>query len=412
MQWFRKVLREPVHLRGRGVTAMHARLPFSQVMTGPSMVVALSFQLCVACPSLMFLSALLPRSEAFGWRENKDLWVYAKPFALNSEVEVPAFCGDNWRRSEVVVREFDDGSTAINLEIRSAPVSHWRALDQGVVLALVVLWRFYKVAKHEIQHKTGTSQGISLLCGPQNQKGSMASNPCTSPIVRTRQARCGPLLLQSLSCYSPCVTFRHVRQGIRLVSHPHAVRVDDISGLHSRTSCVPPWASSSPRSPYVVPCAHDLQEPLTELRDTVSRAHRGQGADEETTTCLRGLRLSLRQWWGSQLVRHIPTWRSYLLGCRVGEASNPGPPSNSSGTLDSTQSGPADRKGGPPNPLPGGILLHTLANDHGRLKCRWLPGSGVWRWAFPGPPRLTADSRSSAYEALTRFYDHHQAVFH
>ena len=154
------------------------------------------------------------KKRSFSWREYKGTWVFAKPFALNSEIDVPPSCGDNWRRSEIVLREFPDGTTALNLEVRSAPVSHWRALDQGVVLALVLLWRFYKVAEYEHPHDMCTLHGLTLLCGPQSPKGGMQLKTWKHPYVRTGQARCGPLFLLSVSCASLCSLVRPVRQGL------------------------------------------------------------------------------------------------------------------------------------------------------------------------------------------------------
>ena len=200
-----------------------------------------------------------------------------------------------------------------------------------------------------------------------------------------------------------------------------------------------------------MPCAPELQEPPDELRANVSRALRVRGPELRLPSLRRVphlLLVTIRTWLSVAPTRHAPQWyqwrphwRSYLSACRVGEASHPGPSSShghdddesalqndgpsssqaeeasgsdahqSLGSSGGSQTTGSARSGGPPNPLPGGLMLYAKNGEHGRLKCRWLPGTGVWRWAFPGSTRLTADSRTSAYEGLTRFFDHHADFF-
>ena len=142
-----------------------------------------------------------------------------------------------------------------------------------------------------------------------------------------------------------------------------------------------------------------------------------------------------------------PGWQLSYQGVRIGEAKNPGPPSESatqesrwpfapssqaSGSQDSEAAGPAalihagpaqEADGQAPIALPPtqpeaapqehqrqglpAVLLRRNDGQHSRLSCRYVHSVGAWRWSLPGTPRLTADHRTSPYHGLVQWYDHH-----
>ena len=161
----------------------------------------------------------------------------------------------------------------------------------------------------------------------------------------------------------------------------------------------------------------------------------------------------LSQGWSAQWsgflkwVNSQPSWPKAYRCVRVGEASNPGPPSEqgsqasqwpftpssqSSSYQEDGAAGPAapanagnlqeapgpapialpptQPEGAPPGPQRQGlptVLLHRTDGQRSRLSCRYVHSVGAWRWSLPGAPRLTADHRTSPYHGMVQWYDHH-----
>ena len=219
------------------------------------------------CAHKISISALCDiiatKKRNFGLELDESTICCVKFHPQNSEVDIPPYAV-RWRRSEVILRKFDDGEERFNLEVRADAVNKWRALGPNVIVAIIFFWSYYKAGSMQQSQACEQAAGAhpSLSCC---KKWSMHASDNLSGLLQTGSS--------PTPCES-CITFSALTE------------------VTKKAWSRPMW--------------------MMWLIEHIAFLSQGWSAQWP----------SLLKWVNPQ-----PSWPNAYRGVRVGEANNPGPPS-------------------------------------------------------------------------------------
>ena len=99
--------------------------------------------MCTQDQHLCLCDIIATKKRNFGLELDETTICCVKFHPHNSEVDIPPYAV-RWRRSEVILRNFDDGEERFNLEVRADAREQMESFRPHVIVAVIFLWAHYK----------------------------------------------------------------------------------------------------------------------------------------------------------------------------------------------------------------------------------------------------------------------------